>query len=84
MYMCVCMLSPLSCVQLCANLWTGVHQASPGKNIGVGFHFLLQGIFPTQGSNWLLCLLIGWWVLYLWHHLGGPVYVYINKRGKGV
>ena len=21
------------------------------KNIGVGFHFLLQGIFPTQGSN---------------------------------
>ena len=24
---------------------------SPGKNTGVGFHFLLQGIFPTQGSN---------------------------------
>ena len=24
---------------------------SPGKNIGVGCHFLLQGIFPTQGSN---------------------------------
>ena len=23
----------------------------PGKNIGVGCHFLLQGIFPTQGSN---------------------------------
>ena len=23
---------------------------SPGKNIGVGSHFLLQGIFPTQGS----------------------------------
>ena len=22
----------------------------PGKNIGVGIHFLLQGIFPTQGS----------------------------------
>ena len=22
-----------------------------GKNIGVGCHFLLQGIFPTQGSN---------------------------------
>jgi len=28
---------------------------SPGKNTGVGCHFLLQGIFPTQGSN--LCLL---------------------------
>ena len=23
----------------------------PGKNTGVGFPFLLQGIFPTQGSN---------------------------------
>ena len=25
--------------------------ASPGKNTGVGSHSLLQGIFPTQGSN---------------------------------
>ena len=24
---------------------------SPGTNTGVGCHFLLQGIFPTQGSN---------------------------------
>ena len=24
---------------------------SPGKNTGVGCYFLLQGIFPTQGSN---------------------------------
>ena len=24
---------------------------SPGKNTGVGCHFLLQGIFPTEGSN---------------------------------
>ena len=24
---------------------------SLGKNTGVGCHFLLQGIFPTQGSN---------------------------------
>ena len=24
---------------------------SPGKNTGVGYLFLLQGIFPTQGSN---------------------------------
>ena len=31
---------------------------SPGKNTGVFCHFLLQGIFPTQGSNpSLLCLL---------------------------
>ena len=25
--------------------------AFPGKTTGVGCHFLLQGIFPTQGSN---------------------------------
>ena len=32
---------------------------SPGKNTGVGYHALLQGIFPTQGSNpHLLCLLL--------------------------
>ena len=24
---------------------------SPGRNTGVGCHFLLQGIFPTQESN---------------------------------
>ena len=24
---------------------------SPGQNTGVGSHSLLQGIFPTQGSN---------------------------------
>ena len=30
----------------------------PGKTTGVGCHFLLQGIFPTQGLNLhLLCLL---------------------------
>ena len=31
---------------------------SPGRNIGLCCHFLLQGIFPTQGLNsGLLCLL---------------------------
>ena len=29
---------------------------SPGKNTGVGSHSLLQGIFPTQGSNRSLML----------------------------
>ena len=33
-------------------------QSFPGKDPGVGCHLLLQGIFPTQGSNpCLLCLL---------------------------
>ena len=36
--------------------WTVAHQAPlsmglPVMNTGVGCHFLLQGIFPTQGSN---------------------------------
>ena len=30
---------------------TSVHGDSPGKNTGVGCHALLQGIFPTLGSN---------------------------------
>ena len=29
-------------------------------NIGVGYHFLLQGIFPTQGSNLCLLHLLHW------------------------
>ena len=35
---------------------------SPDKNTGVGNHGLLQGIFPTQGSN--LGLLPCRWILY--------------------
>ena len=35
-----------------------LHGIFPGKNTGVGCHFLFQGPFPTQGSNpcllWLL------------------------------
>ena len=35
-------------------------RASPGKNTGVGCHALLQGIFPTQGSNLCLLRLLRW------------------------
>ena len=39
----------------------------PGKDTGVGCHFLLQGIFLTQESNLcLLCLLHCRWILYYW------------------
>ena len=44
----------LGCVQLFEIPWTVSRQApwgSPGKSPGVGCHFLLQGIFPGQGSN---------------------------------
>ena len=31
---------------------------SPGNSTGMSYHFLLHGIFPTQGLTWrLLCLL---------------------------
>ena len=39
----------LSHVQLFVTPWTPWD--FPGKSTGVGCHFLLQGIFPTQGSN---------------------------------
>ena len=42
----------------------------PGKNIGVGCHFLLQGIFPTQGSN--PGLLHCRWILHCLSHQGSP------------
>ena len=50
------LLSHFSRVQLCVILQTAATRLprpwdSPGKNTGVGCHFLLQGIFPTQGSN---------------------------------
>ena len=35
----------------CSSPDSSVHGDSPGKNIGLGCHDLLQGIFPTQGSN---------------------------------
>ena len=31
-----------------------------GRNTGVGSHFLLQGTFLTQGSNWHLLYLLHW------------------------
>ena len=35
----------------CSLPGSSVHRDSPGKNTGVSCHFLLQGIFLTQGSN---------------------------------
>ena len=35
----------------CSQPGSSVHGDSPGKNTGAGGHALLQGIFPTQGSN---------------------------------
>ena len=51
-----CMLSCFSLVQLHAALWTAACRLlcpwdSPGKNTAMGFHFLLQEMFSTQGSG---------------------------------
>ena len=35
----------------CSPPGSSVHEISPGKNTGAGCCFLLQAIFPTQGSN---------------------------------
>ena len=51
---------------------------SPGKNIGVGCHFLLQGIFPTQGLN--LSLPNCRQILYHLSHQGSPnIYTHTTK-----
>ena len=55
----LCVLCCFSCVWPFATLCTVTHPSprllcswdSPGKNIRVGCHVLLQEIFPTQGSN---------------------------------
>ena len=54
---------------------------APGKNTGVGCQALLQGIFPTQGSNLRLLCFLHWplpWSLYHQRHLGSPIHDYIR------
>ena len=49
--LCLILCDPMDCAARLICSWD-----SPGKNTGVGCHFLLQGIFPTQRSNpGLLC-----------------------------
>ena len=66
-------LSPRQTAQLCLTLWmcptSGLKTTRllcpwdfPGKITGVDCHALLQGVFPTQGSNWHLLCLLHWQV----------------------
>ena len=57
--------------KLCLTLWdpmdcslpgSSVHGISQARILGVGCHFLLGGIFPTQGSN--PCILLGRQIVY--------------------
>ena len=83
----------LSRVQLFVTPWTVdprlLHpRDSPGKNTGVGFHALLQGILPTRGLDpHLLCLLHCRQVLYHWalweaHFTFLLYYIYGNYHSK--
>ena len=49
---------------------SSVHGISPGKNTGVGGHFLLQRILPNQDQSWVL-LHCGQ-ILYCLSHQGKP------------
>ena len=84
---CMCMCCVLSCSFMSDSLWSHELQATgllcpwdfPGKNSGVGCHALLQGIFPSQGSNSSLLHLQHWQAGSLPHsHLGSPhTYIHI-------
>ena len=72
-YPCLC-----SCSLFCNPVNYIDHQAPPSmgfpsKNSGVGCHFLLQGVFQTQGSNSCLLHFLHWQVDSLpLSHLGSP------------
>ena len=72
-----------SCLTLCDPVdcnrpGSSVHGESPGKNTGVNCHALLQGIFPTQGSNpgFPHCR----WILYQLSHQGRRHRYWQSKR----
>ena len=76
LYICSAVLShSQSCLTLwdpldCSSPGSSVPEDSPGKNIEVGCHFLLQGIFPTQVCNPGLLYYRG--ILYHLSHQGSP------------
>ena len=56
---------------------SSVHGIFPGKNTGVGCHFLLQSIFPTQGWNPHLLYLLQW-------QAGSLPLAPLGKRGMSI
>ena len=78
---CVCVLVAQSYPTLCDphGLWPTrlfCPWDSPGKNTGGGSHFLLQGTFPTQGSN--LHLLNCRKILYHLSHQGSAIAIHMS------
>ena len=81
-YVClVTQLCPTLCDPVdCSPPGSSVHGDSPGKNTGGGSLSLLQGIFPTQGSN--PGLPHGRRILYQLSHKGSPNQLCFNKNLK--
>ena len=67
---CPTVLDTQSCPMDCSPPGSSVHGYFPGKNTGMGCHALLQGIFPTQGSNQGLLLIRR--ILYQLSNQGSP------------
>ena len=69
--LCPSLYDPMDC-----SLQNSLLMDYPGQNTGVGCHFLLQGIFPTQESNpgLLHCRQI----LYQLSYEGSPKYVVVD------
>ena len=72
---CCCLIGKL-CLTLCDPMdcsppGFSVHGILQARTLGVGCHFLLQGIFPTQGSN--LHLLHCTRILYHWATRETPI-----------
>ena len=80
--MCVCIYVCVaqSCLTVCDPMdcspaGSSVHGIFSGKNTGVGCHFLLWGIFLTQGLNPVLLHLLHWQAESLiLHRLGSPFF----------
>ena len=88
MTLCICAKSLQSCLTLCNTMdhsppGSSVHGDFPGKNTGVGYHALLQGIFLTKGLSPLLLRLLHFErILYPigWAGREAPVYVRTTQK----
>ena len=67
---CPSLCDPMDCSLPCSS----VYGDSPGKNIGVGCHALLQGTFPTQGSTHCR------WILYHLSIAGGFFHIWATSE----
>ena len=69
----VAQLCPTLCDSLDCSLPDSCPWDFPGYNTWVGCHYLLEEIFPIQGSNPCLpCLLYYRWIVYPLSHWGSP------------